>query len=89
MDWGAGPAIDKIGWVSWNIYDRCNGAYVDEHHLGGTEGENVAFQGRTSAQSIGSCAGSRQTVSNGHHKFEEGGVLLTPEPYVQEIRNYP
>lgn len=87
MDWGAGPAIDVIGWSSWNIYDKCNGAYVDAHYLNGTVGRNVSFQGRTSAQHIANCSGSRQTVSNGYHQYEESGDSTTP--WLQEIRNYP
>lgn len=87
MDNGAGPAIDVIGWSSWNIYDKCDGAYVDAHYLGGTIGRNVKFQGRTSAQYIANCSGSRQTVSNGYHQFEEGNDSETP--WVQEIRTYP
>ncbi|VAW42939.1 hypothetical protein MNBD_CHLOROFLEXI01-4055 [hydrothermal vent metagenome] len=88
MDNGAGPAIDVIGWSFWNIYDKCNGAYVDDHYLNGTVGYNVKFQGRTSAQYIANCNnGSRQTVSNGYHQFEEGSDSIAP--WVQEIRTYP
>ncbi|HFQ93639.1 MAG TPA: hypothetical protein ENK32_06495 [Anaerolineae bacterium] len=87
MDWGYGPAIDVIGWSSWNVYGKCNGAYVTSDHLDGTVGRNVKFQGRTSAQYIPNCAGSRQTVSNGQHQFQEGGSSINP--WVQEIRSYP
>lgn len=87
MDWGAGPAIDTIGWTSWRYSEKCNGAYVDGNDIYPVAAHNVKFQGRTSAQYIANCAGSRQTISNGYHQFEEGGSSTSP--WVQEIRNYP
>lgn len=87
MDWGAGPAIDVIGWTSWRYEEKCNGLVVEEDGIYPVAARNVKFQGRTSAQHISNCAGSRQTVSKGYHQFEEGAN--TTYPWVQEIRNYP
>lgn len=72
---GGGPAIDKIGWTWWHVYEECDGDVWEYKELSPQARPNEDWAYDIHQQGF-SCSGSSQYMGNkGNHHFEEAGYI--------------
>lgn len=79
--YGSGPAIDRIGWTWWQVYEKCNGATVEWKNRVPVSEPNKSYQARSYEQRMHSCNGSKEMGNKGTHEFKDGGQTkyLSPD----------
>jgi len=83
-----GPALDKIGWTSWHVYEKCGGATIDYTERSPAYAQNTTYRANVYEQAFNSCSLSKVTGNKGYHQYEEAGYTSI-YPWVHYTKSFP